>query len=1107
MTNYFFLRRATLLFAFTCLGLSNAFAQSIITTYAGSDARQAIVSGTQAVMQNIGEPFGIASDNSGGFYFTNAEGVYRVASNGPLTVIAGDGAVGFSGDGGPATSARLSYPRGVAVDGTGNLFIADFGNHRIRKITSAGIISTVAGDGIPGFSGDGGPATSARLSYPYGVAVDGTGNLFIAANNRIRKVTATGTISTVAGDGTPGFSGDGGPATFARLSDPRAVAADRNGNLFIADTNNNRIRMVTPDGTITTLAQVRFSQGVAVDTAGNVVVAEGVIHQITRVAPSRIKTTVAGNGTSGFNGDGGLAVTATLFNPLGVAVDAGGNIFIADTSNLRIRKVGPNGVISTVAGSGLSFVGDGGLATVASLNFPTGVAVDGSGNVLIGDTYNRRVRRVRPDGKIETVAGSGEHGYSGDGGPASSATFRYPTGVAADSSGNLFIVDTCNDTVRRVSSDGVINTLGSAGTWFFCDFETYFMPAILAVDQQGTLFVPNTGNHRIQRITSSGTVSTAATFAQFEYPTSVAVDHEGNLFVVVDQDHRIRKVTPNGIMSTVAGTGDEGFSGDGGAATSARLMYPTAVAVDREGNLFIADSGNARIRKVGRDGIITTVAGNGISGFSGDGGLATAASLGYVYGLAVDAEGNLFLADSSNNRIRKVTFTVAPALTALTPDKTSPTAVVEVVMKGVNFTMPLTINTGSDITVDNVRVADDNTTVTATFTIASNATLGPRPITITTASGTSNAATLTIVPPFPDLQITSTHTEPLAVGFNGVYRVDLRNVGLLPAPGPITLTDRLPAGLTYVSGTGNGWSCSAVQQTVTCGNSEALEAGASSSLTVTVAVRNAAMPGETHEISVAAAGDLVASNNVVVDVTRVIVPSPNLQFTPSSPRAGQQATMGITLPEPFPYDVTGAVTLTFVPDAAIPFDDPAIQFETGGRQVTFVIPANTLEARFGSNAHSGPLVFQTGTVAGNFSFAGMLEAGTVRIPFSATRRISRLPPEIQAIRTSTTDGFAVSLTLLSTPREISQLVLRFDTTPRVRLSCGSIANSICTVSGSTLTFNVKGDFDSWYASDATFGSLATLRFPLSIEGTVQGTVRVTLRNSMGESRPVTFTLP
>lgn len=337
-----------------------------------------------------------------------------------ISTVAGTGTPGSTGDGGAATSARLFIPLDVAVDGSGNLYIADQTNNRIRKVTAAtGKISTVAGTGVPGSSGDGGMATSARLFSPVAVAVDGSGNLYISdqLNQRIRKVTvATGIISTVAGTGILGSSGDGGAATSARLSSPSDIAIDGSGNLYIADTGNNRIRKVTT--------------------------ATGFI------------STVAGTGVPGSSGDGGAATNARLFSPVDIAIDGSNNFYIADQLNQRIRKVtAATGFISTVAGTGtLGSSGDGGSATSARLNFPTAVVLDGGGNLYIADAGNNRIRKVTAATNIiSTVAGTGVPGSSGDGGAATSARLFLPSGLFM-SGGNLYIADASNNRIRLVAN-------------------------------------------------------------------------------------------------------------------------------------------------------------------------------------------------------------------------------------------------------------------------------------------------------------------------------------------------------------------------------------------------------------------------------------------------------------------------------------------------------------------------------------------------------------------------------------------------------------------------------------------------------------------------------
>ena len=666
-----------------------------ISTFAGGGL-PVNIPGTAASIS----PQSVAVDSAGNVFFS--DGVENVvlkldAKTGVLALVAGNGTCGFSGDNGLATSAQLCRPAGIAVDSAGNLYIADTGNNCVRKVSN-GVITTVAGNGNYGFSGDNGPATSAQLYGPVGIAVDPAGNLYISdsGNDRIRKI-ANGMITTVAGNGSYGFRGDNGPATSAQLYGPAGVAVDPTGNLYISDSGNNRIRKVA-NGVITTVAgrgtsgfsgdggpatsaQLQGPAGIAADPAGNLYISDSGNNRIRKVANGVI-TTVAGNGTAGFGGDGGPASNAQ-FNPAGLCVDSGGNLYIADSGNQRIRKVS-NGVVSTVAGNGTAgFGGDGGPAAAAQLFAVQAVAVDSAGNVYIAEPA--RVRKVS-SGVITTVAGNGTFGFSGDGGPATSAQFALysPRGIAVDSAGNLFIADTQNSRVRKVSN-GIVTTVAGNGTPGFSGDggpaagAQLSTPLGVAVDSAGNLYIMDVSNERIRKV-SNGIITTMvgsgtpgyggdggpATSAQLLAVTAIAVDPAGNLYLVDSQ--RVRKVS-NGVITTVAGSTAGGFFlGDDGPATDALLNSPTGLAVDSSGSIYIADTGNNRIRKVS-NGVITTVAGNGIYGFGGDNGPATSAELEGTslatssgWGIAVDSAGNLYIADPGNARIRRASPGTAPVI-------------------------------------------------------------------------------------------------------------------------------------------------------------------------------------------------------------------------------------------------------------------------------------------------------------------------------------------------------------------------------------------------------------------------------------------------------------
>jgi trimeric autotransporter adhesin len=630
---------------FLCLNLStlSGFAQSgIITTIAGSPLP---VNGGVATSQAVKAPASITPDGAGGFYLVShaLNRVYKVSSGGLISTIAGNGIQGYSGDGGPATSAAINGPSGIAIDSAGNLFIVDTGNNRVRKVTPAGVISTVAGSGASGFSGDGGLATSATLSSPADVTVDVAGSLFISdtGNNRVRKVSPIGIMSTVAGNGSSGFSGDGGSAISATLLNPIGVAVDAAGNLFIADAFNNRVRKVDTSGVI---------------------------------------STVAGNGVSGFSGDGGSAVSAALETPESIALDVAGSLFIADKGNNRVRKVNPLGVISTAAGNGVQgYSGDGGPATSAQLMQPIDVALDAAGNLFIVDAGAEVVRKVTAGGIVSTVAGTGVQVFSGDSGPATSARLQNPTAIAVDAAGNIVFTDSGDNRVRKISPSGVISTVAGNGMRGYSGDGGLATDALLnspglgvALDAAGNIYFSDVGNSSVRKVTPGGVISTIAgngiagfdgdggpaTSSQLDVPTGIAFDKTGNLFIADTQNFRIRKVTPDGVISTVAGNGTPGFSGEDGPAIFAALDTPSGIAIDSSGGLIIADTGNQRVRKVDSSGVIRTVAGNGSPDaprFSGDGGSATLAQLQNPIGIAIDSAGDLFIGDLNNYSVRRVT--------------------------------------------------------------------------------------------------------------------------------------------------------------------------------------------------------------------------------------------------------------------------------------------------------------------------------------------------------------------------------------------------------------------------------------------------------------------
>ncbi len=647
----------------------------VITTIAGADwvfPRTSIA----AANAPLGRVAGIAGDALGNLYLCDRDNslVLKVDHNGILSVFAGSGKSGFSGDNGPATSAALNSPAGVAVDFAGNVYIADTLNHRVRKVTD-GIITTVVGNGTAAFSGDNKfTAASASLNTPMGIVVDPNGVLYIAdaGNARIRRLLASGFLETFAGGGTA-TTKDGTDRLSATFAFPLSVTIDFGSNVYIVD--GARLWKVSQGGTISTGAGGGLGDatgdggpapasiltqpcGVTIDQNGSLFISESQGLRIRRITAGVIALVA----TNGSGPDPGLTQAAY---PAGLAVDANNTLYAANATASRVVRVPPSGPITVAFGNGnFRFSGDG-LAVSATLYAPQSVITDGAGTIYIADTGNHRVRKISPAGAMTTVAGTGVPAFTGDGVPAASAALNRPTALALDAQGNLFIADALNYRLRRVDGiSGRIDTLAGFGDRGQLDGASG-----LAVDARGNVYVSDTNHHRVLRIDATRSVSSlagtgvrgyfgdggAASTAQLSAPSGLIMDTSGSLFIVDTGNHVVRRVSADGRIATVAGNGNLGYTGDGGPSTAATLFDPRGVVVDGSGNLYIADSTTNVVRKVAAsDKTITRFAGGGAASALGDGGPATLGFLNAPFGVAVDNAGNVLIADTGNHRLRLV---------------------------------------------------------------------------------------------------------------------------------------------------------------------------------------------------------------------------------------------------------------------------------------------------------------------------------------------------------------------------------------------------------------------------------------------------------------------
>ena len=678
----------------------------IINTIAGGGALLSNISATQAVLN---QPAGIAIDANDNIYFTDpgSSVVRKISTSGILTIYAGNGTVGNSGDGGPATAALINGPTGIVRDKIGNTYFADSREDRIKKVSPSGIITTIAGTGIAGFGGDGGPAVLAQLNFPQGLAIDTLDNIYVAdnLNHRIRKITPGGIITTVAGSGLLGFSGDGGLALAAKLNTPFGVHVDKFGVIYIADSYNFRIRKVATNGIITTDAGngFPFSSGVGgpaisaglipvdikKDTSGNIFLTDYAGNKIRKINTSGIITTVAGTGIAGFSGDGGPATSAQLNFARAMIVKKDGTIFFCDGQNSRVRKITSSGIISTIAGT---------LAPVytyptTQIVQPFGSSINrATGEVYHTDYFGYVIKKVNlSSGLMKTVAGTGIAGFSGDGGLATDAQLDTITGVFSDTSG-VYICDAGNKRIRKIDNNGIISTIVGDGTIGFsgdggpATSAKINFPSDLTVFNN-KLYFADRENARIRKVDlATGIITTIAGTGAFAFSGdngpaisasigrcySIAHDKYGNLYLSQPGAGRIRKISTSGIITTIAGNGTAGFAGDNGLATLSVINGPWGVCVDDLDNIYIADHGNNRIRKINASGIITTYAGTGVQGYSGDGGSATNAQIAQVYDISVDAKGNsLAISDQGNNRVRLISSLTIPDICLVSTDTLS----------------------------------------------------------------------------------------------------------------------------------------------------------------------------------------------------------------------------------------------------------------------------------------------------------------------------------------------------------------------------------------------------------------------------------------------------
>jgi sugar lactone lactonase YvrE len=797
-----------------------------VSTIAGSGIASYNLSSaliTNPLLANFNAPSGVAVDATGTIFVTDqgSSQIRKIGTDGKVTLFAGKDWVyslfswypqpGFA-DNIIGTAAAFNKPEGLTIDSNGNLYVADTYNHRIRKITSGGAVTTIAGDGYADLFGGGrfldGNGTSASFNYPTGVALDPTEKyLYVAdkVNQRIRKVllVAPYTITTLAGSGT--ISSSDGITTAATFNNPEHLAVDGAGNLFVTEQGGNKIRKITLDGIVTTIAgngsagttdgigtAANFNgvTGIAISKTGVAYVTDSNANKVRKISlggyviSPALPTGLTFNGTSGIISGIPTTVTGsinytvfginyygvsnatvaitTAYLPANISYSTPQN-FTVNTLITPLNSINTGGSIPNMLyGSELTF-------SASGFNTPYGVAVDALGNIYVADTYNQKISKINTAGVITTLAGSGSIGATDNMGTA--ASFNFPKSIAVDVYGNVYVADTNNNKIRKITAAGVVTTFAGSSSFGSSDgtgaAASFKLPEGLTIDSNGNLYVADTGNNKIRKITAAGVVTTlagagsygstdgAGAAASFFAPTGVAIDVSGNVYVADFGSRKIRKITAGGVVSTIAGSGSYGSTDGAGAAAS--ISGPRYIAVDASGNLFVTDYVNNKIRKITATGIVTTLAGTtGSTRFFNS-----------IAGLAIDSSGILYVADTGNNKIRKVSsigYAVSPDLPlGLTLDGT-----------GTITGIPTVLSTATDYTVTAYNVGGSSS---YTLNFAITGALG-------LAQETFSKTVVAYPNPFSDtfkIGLSANNSNPIAIAIYDMLGKEIENYKVTPA--------------------------------------------------------------------------------------------------------------------------------------------------------------------------------------------------------------------------------------------------------------------------------------------------------------------------------------